>query len=175
MDFSKGFFPKEVVDWADPYIRRKPFAFQSFEAYMSSTVQSVSFPALSAPSVSQSFLGKRSSKRSAEWTGDLYSQSVTVTMKLLQGAFNFFAWQRTFAVWYQIYAPPDESSSMYFPGLTMRFMDEDGYVTQAVHLDQLTLTGVSDITLDYTSNVPDFKTFTVDFDYNFIKYDTEND
>lgn len=168
-NFPKGFFQPEIIEWADPYIRRKPMAYQSLEAYMSSTVQSVTFPNLQADVVTQQAFGKERAYKNARWSGDLYASSISVTMKLLSGFFNYWVWQRTFLVYHQLYA----QNQVWFEPVTLRFLDEDGYVTQAITLKRLSLTGISEVTLDYTSNSPEFKTFNVDFRYNEIYFDTE--
>lgn len=171
LNFPKGFFPAEVIEWADPYIKRKPIAYQNFEAYMSSSVQSVTFPSISMEPVEQQAFGKTRAYKNARWTGDMYSNNISISMKLFDGYFNYFCWQRTLHVWHQLYAV----NETYFPPLKIRTLDEQGYVTQAIQFSKLTITDLSEITLDYTSNQPEFKSFTVGFRYNLIEFMTETD
>lgn len=52
-----------------------------------------------------------------------------------------------------------------FPDMNLSFMDNLGYELFTFKFGRVLYTGISELSLSFSSNVPDFKTFTCNFTY----------
>jgi hypothetical protein len=55
------------------------------------------------------------------------------------------------------------------PDLTLSFLDHTGFEFVAINFHQITMTGISELELNYASNTAEFRNFTVNFKYNYIE------
>jgi hypothetical protein len=62
-----------------------------------------------------------------------------------------------------------DQKDKYLGDITLSFLDQTGFEFVAIEFSQVTLTALSSLELNYSSNTAEFTNFTADFKYNYIK------
>ncbi len=163
--FPKGFFSKAVIDKYTPYVKRNPLPYDDLSNFMAAQIQSVTFPTLSMEPVRQTRLyGKTQEYKNSVPIADLFTRDLQVTFKSLDGYINYWIFMEN-ALEYLSF----ENKTLYFDDLQMRFLDQEGHVITTTQYKGTYFKGLSEVTLSYSDNNPDFKTFTATF--GFFKMD----
>ena len=162
-EFPKTFFPEEIVERWDPYIKRFPTPIQTTKDFLNTTIQGVTTSALSYdPSEQQGTVRRAERKwRSSQPVSKTAEKTITVTFKLVDGYANYFMIMELFDYWYSFFTEEN-----YCPPMTLFTVDGDGNRLLQFELLDLLMTSVSELTLNYSDNVQQFNTFDVQFDFN---------
>jgi hypothetical protein len=62
-----------------------------------------------------------------------------------------------------------DNKEKFLPDVTISFLDQTGFEFVAVELNQILMLNISEVELNYSSNTAEFKTFNMNFKYNYIK------
>ena len=161
-EFPHGYFYNEVVDKYTPYIKRMPIPYDNLRDYINSSIQSVSFPAISGPIVEQTLYedpvvwkGRGNVER---WMG----REFTVTFKLYEAYLNYWIMFEQLRMFYD-YHTKDTA----LPACILQFLDNNGYELIAFQFSQTIFYQMSELEISFASNIPNFQTFTCSFKYNY--------
>lgn len=161
-NFPKGWWHKSVMDKYDPYVRRMPIPYETVEKYMAYAIQSVTFPTISMDIVTQTRnLGKRQDMKNSTPVQDLFNREVTITFKTTEGHINYFIMLENILCYLNF-----GHEEMYLDEMYFRALDAEGHVVTTVKYDKVFFKNLSEISLSYSDNNPDFKTFSVTLGFN---------
>ena len=165
--FPKGFIYPEIEEKYNFYLKRLPTPFESILDYVNHTVQSITFPSVSADIVEQ-WVGRRTlvDDRTITKNPQIWRQSVdldrvipkefTVNLKAADGYLNYWVLYETFREYLRISNVDD-----YFPNMNVMYLDREGYQMLTVDFKQPLMTGISEVEMNYSSTAMEFRTFGV--------------
>jgi hypothetical protein len=168
--FPKGFFYPEVEDKYAPYIKRMPIPYDTIRDFMNSTIQSVTFPTLrTVDNVEQIRPGGfKQSYKSATAIQNLIQREFNVTFKLGEGFINYWVMYENLIKFLDF-----QNKQEYFPDLTLRLLDNEGIIMASVEFQQVIVTSLGEVQLNYSSTTPQFSAFTVGFRCNYVNVKLE--
>ena len=168
-NFPKGFFSSRVTEKYENYIKKQPIPFDNVQQYVNSTIQSISMPGLTIDSVEQvRVLGKKVSYKGSTPIQDLFSRDFTINFKNTDGFINYFIMLDTVLDFLNFGNP-----QLFIQDLPVRIMDNEGNIVVSVTFQEVILTSFSQIDLSYTSNSPQFASFSLGFKCNYIDIQLE--
>jgi hypothetical protein len=130
---------------------------------MSASIQSVTFPALSADTVEQTLYEEPITAKGGKRIERYLERKIDITLKSYEGWINYWIFfDQMFAYW------DLDNKEKYFPDLTLSFLDHTGFEFVSVNFQQLVMTNISELELNYASNTAEFRNFNVSFTYNYI-------
>ena len=161
LEFPANFFFEDVMEKYDFLIKRLPCPYKTLKDYVNAGVQEVTFPSASLPVATQENLHNNQ----VPWKGkgDLdfnITKEITVTFKLYEGFSNYWIFWETLSKFGEY-----TTRRQAFPDLYLSFMDNTGFELYTAKFGRVIYTGISELQLSFSSNIPDFKTFTCDFTY----------
>jgi hypothetical protein len=169
--FPKGFWYKSVIDSFTKYVKRNPLPWDTVENFMAAQIQSVSFPGLTMPTVSQTRrLGKQQEYKGSTNVADLFDRNLTITFKAVDGYVNYWISLENAMRYYDF-----ENKAQYMEDMQMRFLDQDGSIMYTIKYNKVILTGISELSMSYSDNNPNFKTFSMTFSFYDMKMVIEHD
>lgn len=164
--FPQDFFDKRVVEKYERYYKRMPIPYETIGAFMNSTIQSVSFPNMTIPSVTQVRpLGKTQNYKSAKPIQDQFNQEFNITFKTVEGFLNYWIMLDNIISFLDFRNDYDRN---FKEDLVLRLLDNQGNILTSVFFKQVLITSLSELNLSYSSNNPTFNSFTVGFKCNLI-------
>jgi len=171
--FNRGFFYPNIVKKYESYIKRLPVPYETLHDYMTASIQSMTFPALTAEPVEQILHDNKYSSRGGFYLEKYLSRDFTLTFKLYEGYINYWVMFDLFQEFYAsvLNTPKDKldtKKGRFLSDVTLSFLDQTGFEFIAVELQQILITSMSEVELNYSSNTAEFKTFNMNFKYNFI-------
>jgi hypothetical protein len=171
--FNQGFFYPSIVKKYETYIKRLPIPYETLHDYMTASVQAMTFPSLTADPVEQLVNDNMYSSRGGFYFEKYLTRDFNITFKLYEGYINYWVMFDLFQEFYSSAAntPKDKlntKKSPFLPDVTITFLDQTGFEFVAVELNEILLTSLSEVELNYSSNTAEFKTFNANFKYNYI-------
>lgn len=174
--FSQFYF-KFPLNWFYPDIKTKYESFftnknttiiyKDVERYMSFCVQSISWPAVSAEIVEQTFQSFSRSYKSGFDAMRAFAREFDITFKLTEGFLSYFIMQDQFIRYWDMSA---KEPDVFLPDLSLRVLNHDGYQVMSMYFRDVVFSGLSDLQLSFASNVPEFQTFTCNFKYKALEF-----
>lgn len=160
----KGFLYPELQEKYSFYLKRLPSPFESVEDYLNHTIQSVTFPQVSADEVEQTL-----DKRPQYWRQSFDLERVilkefTVNFKTADGYLNYWVLFEQFQRYLH-----EQNTKDYFPDMNLIFLDRDGYQLVTVSLRQPLMKAMDSLEMSYASSAFEFRTFGVTFKYNLFE------
>lgn len=160
-ELKKDFFFQPIVEKYEYIIKKLPSPYRTIRDYINAGVQEVTFPSTSLnKSVQQSLHNPE-----VPWKGPFnmeknISKDITVTFKLYEGYVNYWIMFEQLNYFYQ-YTTLDQA----FSDMQLSFMDNSGFELFTFNFGRVIYFGISELSLSFSSNVPEFKTFTCNFTY----------
>ena len=172
-NFPVGFFLEQIETKYKSYINRMPgLPWDTLTNMMNAHVQSITMPSMSMSPVSQTRrLGKQQTYKSGQPVPDYFTKEMTVTMKALDGYINYWIFLENTLLHLDLKDEP----SLYFDDMFVRIIDQEGHIIQTIRFEKPMLTNLSEISLSYSDNNPDFSTFDCTFTYNAMELLVEHD
>jgi len=167
----KGFISDKLEDKYSFYLKRLPTPFDTISTYLSHTIQSVTFPQVSATPVEQTLDKVPQFYRQSFDIERLISKEFTVNFKLADGYLNYWILFEQFMENMQMTKKTPE----YSPDMNLRFLDRDGYQLVSVNFVQPFILNIDSIDMSYASVGYEFKTFGMTFKYNQFKINVDLD
>ena len=162
--FPKGFFPEIVVEKYMPYLKKQPIPYDTLQAYVNSTIQSITFPSMSIDTVDQIRpLGKKVFYKSGTPIQNMFTSDFTITFRAVDGFINYFIMLDTILYFLNFINP-----QLFIPDLPMRILDSEGNIVVSCTYQEVVLTSFSNIDLSYVSNSPQPTVFSIGFRYNYL-------
>jgi len=115
-------------------------------------------------------IGKTQTYKSGQPVPDYFTKEMTVTMKAVDGYINYWIFLENTLLFLDL-----SDKRLYFEDMFVRAVDQEGHVLQTVRFEKPMLSSLSEISLSYSDNNPDFRTFDCTFTYNAIEMLVEHD
>jgi hypothetical protein len=172
--FPKGFIAEEVEQKYNFYIKRLPTPFENILDYVNHTIQSVTFPSVSSDVVEQ-WVGRRIqaddrtvTKNPQRWrqTVDLeraIPKDFTVNLKAADGYLNYWVLFENLKYFLTI-----TNREEYLPDMNLIYLDREGYQILNIDFRQPIFRGISEVEMNYSATAMEFRTFSVEFSYNWF-------
>ncbi len=161
--FNKGFFYPSIVDKYETYIKRLPIPYETIHDYMTAGIQAMTFPALTAEPVEQILYEDNYTSKGGLRLERYLDRQFNISFKLYEGYINYWVMFDMFRAFYDL-----DNKDAFLPDVTLSFLDQTGFEFVAVEFHQVIMTNISELELDYSSNTAEFKTFNMNFKYNYI-------
>lgn len=169
-NFPKVWFYEPVVDRWKEYYKRQPLPFETVADFVNVSVQSIVFPGFSMDNVSQTKKhGKQIDWKSSKPINDLYTREITVNFAHVDGYFNYWMLQDNINFFTSF-----SQEKQYMENLVIRVLDNEGFINSSIILTEVLFVSMSELELSYSSNTPDFKSFSITFSYNYIDIKLES-
>jgi hypothetical protein len=187
----QNFFNPEIEAKYEKYYRNLLLPYRSIADFMSSTIQTVSFPSFSSQLAKQVRpLGKEQESQSAKPIADMFTREVKLTFKLTDSYLNYFIFLDNALNYLEpANINPDNTGNSLGRALTnlpernvnhpafgpirLTLLNNEGYAVSSIIFNRPQLTNMSDLTLSYSSVTPQFATFSTTFKY--FNFDLETD
>ena len=172
--FPKGFIANEVQEKYNFYLKRLPTPFENILDYVNHTIQAVTFPPVDTDLVEQ-WVGRRiqAGEKTVTKNSQVWRQAVdleraipknfTVSLKAADGYLNYWVLFENLKHFLTI-----TNREEYLPDMNLMYLDRDGYQILNIDFRQPIFKGISEVEMNYSSTAMEFKTFTVDFKYNWF-------
>lgn len=167
-NFPRSFFPKEVVEKYERYLKNSPIPFKRFEDFINHTIQGVTFPSLNSNLVEQKGKYKVAVKyRGGFETVRNIDRTFTVEFKHVDAFLNYYALVESFFSFHN-----HQTHTEFLPAINLHLYNSDILGTVKIKYDQILYESIpSALTLNYSDVRNQFKTFSVTFAYNIIDFD----
>jgi hypothetical protein len=162
--FARGWFYPDIVKKYETYIKRLPVPYETLHDYMTASIQACTFPALTAEPVEQILYEDNYTSKGGLRLERYLSREFSITFKLYEGYINYWVMFDMFRAFYDL-----DNKEKFLPDVTISFLDQTGFEFVAVELNQILMLNISEVELNYSSNTAEFKTFNMNFKYNYIK------
>ncbi len=168
-NFPKIWFYPDVKERWKIYYEKQPLPYESASDFINATVQSIVFPGFTMETISQTKQGgKEISWKNAKPINDLYAREITVNFAHVDGFFNYWMLQDNINAFLSF-----DQKNEFMADLVIRVLDNEGYIMSSIFLKEVLFKSMSELELSYSSNTPDFKSFSLTFSYNFIEIKLE--
>lgn len=167
--FPPDFFHNEIKEKYKQYYQSLILPYDSIEEFMLSTIQQIEFPSWQMQLPQQTrILGKRQEYKSALPIADYFKREFKITFKLTDSYLNYFIFLENSLKFLDF-----ENKEQTFGPMRLCLLNNEGYLVSSVIFNRPILKGMTGMNLSYSSATPDFKTFSVDFQY--FDFDIELD
>jgi len=159
--FPKGFFYTDIVKKWDPVVQRLKLPYQSLEDFINSTIQSVTFPAVELPNVTQPQGMFQIQYRPGKELEPLLEKNLTVTFKLTEGFISYWVLFEQIEQFIQY-----GDSVPFWPPMYISFLDHHGFELMAFSFEKIIPVDLSQFEVAYSQTAAEFNTFTMTLRYN---------
>ena len=166
-EFPRKFIPDEIADKYRAFINRIPGGMikEPIDIF-NYGIQSINLPGPSFDPVTQNdYPGFTRNFRDAKPTQELFDRNLTVTMQSFDGFINY--WMAVELL--QYYYSRDGKQPWVPEGVGLQLMDGEGNLFMTARLQEMIMTGVGSLDLNFSSNTVDFQTFDITFVYNTLE------
>jgi hypothetical protein len=162
--FNRGFIYPDIIARYETYLKRLPMPYESIHDYLTASVQSISFPSLSVESVEQTLYEDPHTSKGGRRFETYLDRSITISFKTYEGYINYWIMFDLFRAFYDL-----DNKEEYLTDINLTFLDHTGFEFITIDFNQIVLTGLSELELNYSSSTAEFRTFTATFKYNYLK------
>lgn len=167
--FPRGFFPKEIVEKYEKFLKSYPTSFKKLEDYINHTIQAVTFPEFSFDNPEQVQASRFSHKsRNGFETLRLLDKSFVVDLKHTEGFLNYYVFLESIVKWGE-----HSKQERWLPPLEVVTTTYDNLSVIKFKMEEVLYKGISPLSLNFTNVKNEFNTFQVSFDYNIPNIDFE--
>lgn len=164
ISFPRNFLYPTVQKRYAPLLKRLPIPYDSVTDYLNASIQSLTFPGISTENVEQVLYEDRVQWKGGFRLGKQIEKDFSMTFKSYEAYINYWM---MFDQFQEFLAYDNENE--FLPNLTLSFLDQDGFELVVFEFKQLTMKGISELELNFSSNTADFNNFTCDFHYNYFE------
>jgi len=160
-EFPRNFFEDNITKEYEYIIKRLPCPYKTIRDYVNASIQEVTFPSVSLPKVEQQSLHNPEIPWKGKGNLELnIDKEITVTFKLYEGFVNYWIMFEHLDHFYKY-----TTRKQFLPDMFLMFLDNTGYELFTIKFGRIIYNGISDLSLSFATNVPEFNTFTCDFTY----------
>jgi len=170
--FPRNFVPDEVAEKYSEYLNRMPGALMSSAIdYVNLSVQGISMPGLAFDPISQEDNpGTTRYYRGAIPIQNTVERQFTVTMQLMDGYINYWIMLATLLYYYA-----KQNKEPFTDNLVLRILDAEGSGLASIVFEDPIMNSISELELNFSSNIAEFSTFDINFFYNKFNLKIELD
>lgn len=161
--FPRTFIPKEVADKYRPYLNRMPGNIITEPIdFINYSIQGIAIPGISFdPSEQSPNDGTITYKRGYVPVQNLINRQFTVDMQLLDGFINYWIMTDTLLYYYD-----RGTKQSYLDDFKLQILDAEGIHVMSGVFEKPILRSINELSLNMSSNVAEFTTFSLEFYYN---------
>jgi hypothetical protein len=161
LEIPKNFYFDTIVDKYEYIIKKLPCPYTNIRDYINASIQEVTVPEVSLPTVTQQSLHNPDVPWKGPWNMEKsIAKELTVTFKLYEGYLNYWILYEQLHHFYKY-----STKAQAFPDLYLSFLDNTGYELFTFRMVRVIFNEISNLSLSFSSNVPEFQTFTCGFVY----------
>lgn len=169
--FPPDYFSDAVKEKYKKYYQSLVLPYDTIDDFMSSTIQSIDFPAWAMTPVQQTrTLGKKQEYKSSTQVVDNFTRKFTITFKMTDSYLNYFIFLDNALNFLDFSNKQQVSSPM-----RLSLLNNEGYLVSSIVFNDPLLISQDGIKLSYSAAAPDFKTFSATYQYFDFKIETEFD
>ncbi len=159
--FPPDFFSEQVKEKYKKYYQSLILPYDKIEDFMTSTVQQFEFPGWNMETVEQTRLfGKKQDYKNSVVIPELFTREFTITFKLTDSYLNYFIFLDNALNFLDF-----SNKTKTFSPIRLLLLNNEGYMVSSIIFNRPILKSQDPLKLSYSSNTPDFKTFTAKFKY----------
>jgi hypothetical protein len=162
--FPKDFFYPEIRERWTPVVKRLKLPYLSLEDFFNATVQSVTFPEVTLESLTQPQTMYQIQYRGGKELEPILDKNLTVTFKLTEGFITYWMLFDQIEL-FQMYS----ERAPFWPSMYVSFMDHHGFELMAFEFKKIIPLSLSTFSVNYSTVVSDFNTFSLNLAYNRYK------
>ena len=180
--FNKGFVPTEVREKYKNIMKSLFFNFKSIEDFLSWTVQSISMPGFQLETVQQ-FKKNNYTVYKGGWDQGIYIvKNYEIGFLLVESFVNYFIVRDCIEYHFRLFEEKKRTKEYFddtfLSPIYLLVLDSEGFIKIIYIFREVTFTGISTLNLSFASNVPQYTSFTLSFNCNYVdviteKYDIE--
>lgn len=164
--FPQNFFYPDVNDNWLPLIKRMYLPYRTTEDFMNAQIQTISFPSIAAPAVTQGRWQYEIHKRNGKELDQLFpKEPINITFKLTESYMSYFIIREQFDLFLKYF----NIQPLYWAPITVSLLDDAGMETISYRFVQITPTNLSDMSLSYAARLGTYNTFSLGFHYNYFE------
>jgi len=165
--FTRDFIPAVISNKYEPYLNKVAGCPISRAIdYVNYGIQGINLPGLSFDSVEQvTMYGWTKKHRTSVHPQELMSKEMTVTIRMFDGFVNYWIMWDILRYYYESTSP----ELRYIPDQRVEILDSDGNVTVSVNLKRILYNSLSELSLNFSNNNPEFLTFDINLIYNELE------
>ena len=169
-EFTRNTFPQEIIDKYSTYLNSVVGSpIKSVPDYVNYTIQGINLPGLSQDTVEQNGVyGWNRKYRSSTHEQMLYTKDFTITLRMTDGFLNYWICYDLLKYYYDYYGE-HEKEFIYMPDQRLEILDGDGHVVTNILLKRVLMASISDLSLNFSSQTPDFQTFDISCQINELE------
>ena len=168
-NFPRNFIPATIAEKYKPYLNRIPGnVIEEPIDFLNYTIQGCNFPSVSQETMETNARGSSRFHRGVQ-ASVVDDKTFTVTFQLVDGYINYWILRDIFTTYYN----HTETKEHFLQDLTLNITDAEGNVIVTVKMMYPIMLGVSELSMSFASNVAEFNTFDVAFQYNVLELDNK--
>jgi len=167
--FPRNFVPSDISEKYKPYLNRIPGnVIEEPVDFINYTIQGCNFPSVSQDPIETNARGSSRFHRAVK-PGTTDDKTFTVTFQLVDGYINYWMMRDLFKHYYSHTKTPEH----FIQDLALSITDSEGNVIVNVTMMYPIILGVGELSMSFASNVAEFTTFDIAFQYNVLKLENE--
>ena len=165
-NFSRDFIPTEIRDKYYRYLNRVPGNLIDEPIdFLNYSIQTCNLPGLNYSNVEQlRHFGYKDLFRTSTHPKELYAKELNVSLRLTDSFLNYWIMVDVFNYYYSY-----KTKVPYIGDQEIQILDGDGNVVTTIKLLKVLFTSIGDLSLNYSSNNPDFNSFDIGLIYNELE------
>ena len=174
--FPRGWLYPDIDEKYAIFFKRLPIPYRNTLDYINFTVQSISWPGIDTQTPSQTVTQKRDDVRNGVASGkhstrDFKSgfdmalsamKEFNVIFRTTEGFLNYWIMHDQF----EQYLSYGANNEAFLSDVQLQILDHYGYLIMTRVYHNIVMTGISELELSYSSNIPEYRTFTCNFKHN---------
>lgn len=169
VDLPKIFVPSEVKELFNPYVFKLPMPIKDISELINFSIQSITIPSFTYTPIEQTqkaIRGTERKYRAGVSPEMLIDRNFSITFQLLDGYINYWILLDTFLYYYSF-----ENPTKYVFNVPVDIYDTYGNLLFRVTFIDCLFAGLTEFSLSYADNTPEFKTFDCNFEFNNLSID----
>lgn len=170
--FTKNFMPEEIHKKYYDYLNKVPGCpVKNPLDFINYSIQGINLPGLNAETTTQiTPYGRTKYHRDTKDEQELMSKEMTITFKMFDGFINYWIVFDLFRYYYSY-----DTTLKYIPDQRVHILDGNGFIITELELSRILITSLSDLSLNFSANVPEFTTFDLVLTYNGLEINQKFD
>ncbi len=169
--FPKKWFYPEIYEKYDIFFKRNPIPYTNLDDYMSYTIGGVSWPSFQGDGVEQWKDGRKYIFKSGTDFQNNLSKEFKLTFRTVEGFLNYWVMFDQLQVYWRRWA----EDKPYLDDFMVNILDQSGHLIMSMLIKGLVFTGLSELEMSFSSNIPEYRTFEASFSYNQIEFKNQLD
>lgn len=163
INLAPNFLYPEVIEKYERYLIHDPNPYNTLVDYLNASIQGISFKGFAFEPPQQTLLDDFVKWKGGFDANKLLDKTFTITFKTYEGFINYWILRENLIQFLDY-----DAKNEFMPSVRLSFLDHVGFEMVNYRFEQVLMVGIGDLELSYSSNMPEFTTFSVDFTYNYL-------